>query len=106
MSRNLHVASCYKIKYEDVPVYSKQEEEFCNLLFNHCETAWWEDDGIGDRVEVEKDDIKRLIKEIKDDPKIIERYDLGMTSDELIATLEKIVAKAEPEDDIIHLEWF
>ena len=106
MSRSLHVASCYKVKYERVSVYSTQEDEFCRMLCDNCETSWREGDGAGDKLEVEKEDLRNFVKRVKNNPEVIAGYDIKLSPEELVEILVKNITQAEPEDSTIHLEWF
>lgn len=119
MAQNLYYRKVNVIEHEITPVggYSNIDA-FLTLLLDTCDSYWRSDDGCGDRVEVERDDLESLaemlntmsVQEFNDTCYVdIEKTmkDVGVeTKEDLAKMITDTAEGAYQKDSVVYLDIF
>lgn len=109
MGYRLHYAATYKVKYEGG--YFNYKTEINQLLAEKCD-AWCSDEcpEHSDRLEVYREDLRNLVKEMREDPEQYQKYldskNWDYTLDDFIAIFKEMIEKSDQDNNYIVLKWF
>lgn len=109
MGYRLHARKINHIEYTD-GVFNNMGDVIIPLLRDFPGDHWESEDE--SRMEINKDDFRKGIRKLKwmTEKKINEKYPSilseDMTKKKLIDTLSALLEEAEPNDDVVSLDWF
>lgn len=112
MGHRLHFATTYKVQWGG-GYCNHHQEEFNKFLHTlcACDWAWADEDEIeyACQFEIEKSVLKDAIQRLKeytDDELSVALQDANYSVAEIEAILRRCLEDSEPEDDLVHFEWF
>ena len=109
MGYRLHYATPYRVKYDGG--YFNHKTEINELLVDKCDASYNEiTPECSDRLEIEREDLVKLVQEIKNNPKEYEDYltskGWDYTLEDFVEIFNELIAKSDQSNSYIVLRWF
>jgi len=104
MAIRLHYATKYDVQYSQNEAFGYGQYQIDDVLYKHdCTIYRDEDSAYCSTFSVEKDDIRRLVEELKATDK---KEECGLDVKDLISYFEAALNEAEPNGSEVHFCWY
>ena len=108
MGYRLHVRKINHVEYAD-GVFNNMGDSIIPMLYDFPGDHWVSDDE--ERMEINKDDFREGIAALKKmtEKEFKEKYPrvvMEMTKEKCISTLTSLLEEADPDQDVVSLDWF
>ncbi len=109
MGYRLHYASTHQVKYDGG--YFNYKTNINQLLAEKCDAYYNESSAEdSDHLEVNRDELVKLVQDIKDNPQWYEAYiasnSWDYTTEDLVAIFEEMIEKSDQSNDFIVIHWY
>lgn len=108
MGYRLHYATTYQVKYGGG--FFNHKTKINQLLADKCDASYNNDmPEYSDYLEVEREELMKLVQDIKNNPKEYENYlsanDWDYTSEDLVKIFEEMIQRSDQSNTFIILQW-